>query len=281
MGDATPHRPLIIGHRGAGLPSTDPTATSENRLIGNTVSALQLAVDSNVDWIEVDVRLSQDEELVLFHDKNVAAKTEVADFDSAETGGREPRESDSDVANLSLPQLKNLALRTQSKEKILTLDDVFRTHEIPADKLSWVLDLKVSGMESQVLAWLSKSKLPRQQVILFGDYDVLKSYRDSGYRLGYTALFTTTWKTLLLDPARVLDRCDELNCHLIAVPMFFITKSFVDRATARGIDVWCYGSDDERDLKYAAACGVKGVIVDDPLSTSKVFPSKGSLPKRH
>ena len=62
-------RPVIVGHRGSGLVGVNGTR------IGNSSQAIQRAIDSGVDWIEIDLRATQDSKLILFHDESINLKT--------------------------------------------------------------------------------------------------------------------------------------------------------------------------------------------------------------
>ena len=269
--------PRIIGHRGSGIKSTDSDPDVDNRLIGNTISAIDAAVRAKVDWIEVDIRKSKDGVLVVFHDSNVSAKT---DFDPNKplwnnwTG---------EVSDLTLSQLESLNLHVPSDRKILTLDEVFASTEIPSGTIRWIFDIKESGISQKVLDWLKTKNIPQTQFILFGDYEVLKKYKDAGYPIGYTTLFGKSWKSMLFNPSEMFDRCDELGRKLMVVPIFFVTTTLIDNASVRGIDVWCYDSNDVRDQKYASGCGVKGVIGDYPKEMMNEFKDldKGSQPSVH
>jgi glycerophosphoryl diester phosphodiesterase len=104
-------RPQIVGHRGSGIKSTDSEAKVENELIGNTVSAIKAAIAAKVDRIEIDIRKSKDNELIIFHDSNVAAKT---DFNKSLLN-----DSTGEVPDLTLSQLKTLTLTWNLKRRYL------------------------------------------------------------------------------------------------------------------------------------------------------------------
>jgi len=63
---------LVISHRGCREPHH-----------GNTLAAFQAAVDQGVDGIETDVRITKDDQLVLFHDRYIG-QTKVKDLTFAE-----------------------------------------------------------------------------------------------------------------------------------------------------------------------------------------------------
>ncbi len=238
-------KPIIIGHRGSGLRSTDPDAAEENRLIGNTRRSIQAAIDAKVDWIEIDIRASKDGALLVFHDAEIDEKTTHS--------GR--------VSNMTLDALKAADLLVDPTEKILTLKEVF--DEFHSDERYWVLDVKVEEIHDKVLALIESSKIPKNQIIIFGNHDVLENFKGKGYRLGYTALFTKH-RSMILSSTDVIKRCKDNSYDLLVVPLLLVTQKLVASAQENGIEVWSYGSDDSLDLKYCTECGVTGLIVDQP-----------------
>lgn len=73
-------RPVIVGHRGMGKGVVDGH-------VENTLESFQAAVDAGVDWLEVDVQRSRDDELFVLHDAALPDGTFVGDV-TAETAVR-------------------------------------------------------------------------------------------------------------------------------------------------------------------------------------------------
>jgi glycerophosphoryl diester phosphodiesterase len=73
--------PTVIGHRGSGSGEVDGFAE-------NTLSSFLHAVEAGVPWIEVDVRRTSDDRLVVRHNAAYADGTKVVDVDSAEAARR-------------------------------------------------------------------------------------------------------------------------------------------------------------------------------------------------
>ena len=251
-------RPLIIGHRGSGCETT-----SGEGLIGNTATAIERGINAGADWIEVDIRVSGDGHLVVFHDDAIDLKT---------TG-------EGMVSSLSLDQLHAVEILTNPPERILSWDEAFEIFH--SDERKWVLDVKSKGIHEKVLQWLdhkvAKGELLKDQVIIFGTYEILTGYKGCGYALGYTAI----WKNIgnqfrvLFNPSEIIKRCQILECDHLVVPIIFANQALVDRAVSNGLNVWVYGSDDRRDLEHGAGRGIGGFIVDRPGVAMDLFGKKG------
>lgn len=239
--------PQIIGHRGSGLSSS-----GGDLIIGNTHTAISKGIGAGVDWIEIDIRASSDDHLVVFHDRNINKKTNG-------TGA---------VAETSLADLKAVEVNVEPPESIPTLDEIFR--DFRSENVKWILDIKTRGIHDLVLKWvddkIALGKLSGDQMIIFGTYDVLKDYKDAGYSLGYTAIWgnAENRSRILFRQSQIIDSCRSLNCDYLVLPVIFASSSLIGTAKSNGIDVWVYGIDDKRDFNYLAKRGVNGFIVDHP-----------------
>jgi glycerophosphoryl diester phosphodiesterase len=67
--------PVVIGHRGAG---------QRPDLVENTVDAVRAAVDAGARWVEIDVRRTADDVLVVLHDPRTTGGEFVAEVARAE-----------------------------------------------------------------------------------------------------------------------------------------------------------------------------------------------------
>lgn len=74
-------KPAIIGHRGSG----DATVEGQHE---NTVGSCLAAVSDGASWIEVDVRRSADDQLVVHHNPTTADGVFVVDQTAAEVEGK-------------------------------------------------------------------------------------------------------------------------------------------------------------------------------------------------
>jgi len=245
----------IIGHRGSAL--RNPKVPSKP--IGNTRNAIQAGIDAGVDWIEIDLRRTSDGHLVLFHDESIGADT------------------DSDegmVSDLGLKQLLGNEVSVDPPEKILTLEEFGAgfAKTLVDDEIGLILDVKVSGVRTQVLDWIAGSGLDPSRVVIFGEYSILLQYRESGCKLGYTF----TWsgegnpKRYLLDRSEIIRRLRKIDASLLVVPVMFCSEDLITEAKKNGVSTWAYGSEDPRDWEKVRKLGVTGLIVDYPEEAAKI-----------
>ena len=108
------NRPLLFGHRG-----------SPSKMTENTIASFEKAISQGVDGLELDIRLSKDKKIVIFHDSDLKrlAKT------------------DAKIKNKTYNQLKKYPLKTGGT--IPQLDDI-----IPLlDKIKVVnIEIKSDGI---------------------------------------------------------------------------------------------------------------------------------------
>lgn len=263
-------RPEIIGHRGSGLPAVKngQALLYRNRqlLIGNTAIAIKQGIEAGTDWIEIDIRKTSDNQLVIFHDESIDLKT---------TGSGK-------IEKLSLEDTQQVKLLLDPPESILTLDKVFE--KFHTNQRKWIFDIKAVGMQEAILAWIdskvAQGELVENQFILFGRYEVLCDYVESGYRLGYILNWggeegVSNRFNVLFDYSKIMSQCEELSSTLLVLPTIFSHNSLVETANSKGIVVWLYGSDNIKDHLHAVSRSISGVIVDQPEDAFESFLNLG------
>lgn len=123
---STKSTPLLIGHRGAG-----------NLAPENTLAAFRLAMEIGLDGAELDMQLSKDKQVIIFHDPDLERLTNGTGL----------------VKEKTLAELKELDAGSKfsdrfSNERIPTLDEVL---ELVSGKLTLILELKSSDIQSDGL----------------------------------------------------------------------------------------------------------------------------------
>lgn len=107
--------PAIIGHRGFGR-------NAEGRPRENTVESIRTAVEAGVDWIEIDVRRTVDDELVLLHDPAWPDGTLVAEKTAAELGPIGIATLDEALAALPATVGVDIEIKPSAEDALVSLD---------------------------------------------------------------------------------------------------------------------------------------------------------------
>ncbi len=139
----------VVAHRGAhiGIPE-------------NTLAAYEAAIKMGVDFVEVDLRTTQDGRIVSIHNK---------DIDSYVTNGRHGL-----VSEMTLEQLKQLDIGSRigpewSGERIPTFDEIL---ELCKGRVGIYLDLKDASV-GQVVSIVNKWDMALQ-ILWYADFDELE-----------------------------------------------------------------------------------------------------------
>lgn len=243
-------KPMIFGHRGACKYAPE-----------NTLASFELAVEQGADAIELDAKLSTDNQVVVIHDQTVDRTTNGK--------GR--------VNQLTLQQLKELdagsffAAKFQG-EKIPTLDEVFEsvgkrifinvelTNYISRrdDLVPLVAKIvKKHKLEKSVLfSSFAPINLRRMKVLLPEvPVGLLASQGPLG-ALNRSAFF------LDLSPAIIHPYLKDVNVALMAR----------ERGRGRRVHVWTVNA--EADLQRLKDLGAHGVFTDDPVTALRVLRGK-------
>lgn len=121
---------LVIGHGGNGFQSFT------NQLPSNTITSVRKAIEgSGADGVEVDVQVSADEKLVLYHDLRLEHSTDcIGCIGSSAWDELKDCQYSTDMSNAVI-----------RREKIALLEDVFSLYEKYSPKPLLFLDLRLNN----------------------------------------------------------------------------------------------------------------------------------------
>ena len=222
-------RPYILGHRGASVDAPE-----------NTVAAFVLALDQGADGIELDVQLSQDGVLVIYHDMRL----------HPETG------CDERIADMTLAELK--ALDMGEGQEIPTLDEVFEALGPAALYNVEIKDWRLwdGGTETAVADRIQSHNLERQcHISSFNPFSVRRAHRH---------LTRSTSSGILRQPGIL--RFSYLFTHSEAdhPQHSMIDETYMAWARKRGYQVHTWTVDDPAEAQRLAKLGVDGIITNKP-----------------
>ncbi len=230
---------LIIAHRGAMMHAPENTMASVHRAIGDST-----------DYIEIDVQETADGEVVVFHDSDFmkTARNPLAIWNA--------RRADIDAIDVGSWFDPGF-----SAERVPTLEEVL----LAAKGLARVnIELKYYGndedLERRVIDVVERADMADQVVVMSLKYDKVQKVRSRRPDWRYGLLTTVN----LGDPT-------AFDVDFLAVNAAAATRGFVQRAHARGRDVYVWTVNDPYVMSAMMSRDVDGIITDDPGLARKVL----------
>jgi glycerophosphoryl diester phosphodiesterase len=223
---------LIIAHRGAsGLAPQ------------NTLSAFQLAIDIGADYIELDVRKSLDDSLMVIHDATVNATTNG-------TGN---------VSNKSYAELKSLDAGswfgpTFIGEQIPSLHEVLALAKLNGVKVC--VEIKQSGLETSVISMIQSLNMLDDVIIFSFSLSELQTIK----------LMVPSIRVCFLDVLISPTDISNLNniggefvgCGIIPL------MDDIEFARGLGVGYFAWTVNDPDQMQKLMSKGISGIITNDP-----------------
>jgi glycerophosphoryl diester phosphodiesterase len=209
---------ITIAHRG------DPIGAREN-----TPAAFASAAALGADWVELDLRLTRDGEVVVLHDQSLerlwGRDVSVCDVDLAEVR----RLGDGDV-------------------RIPTLAEVLAALQLPL-----MIDFTRREVVTGALDAVRAADALERSLFVTGNVDALRVLR----RLCDDARIGLTWTEGAVPPAGLLD---ELGAEYWNPMFHLVTAAGVDAAHDLGRRVSTWTVDREEDMERVVQTGVDAVV---------------------
>lgn len=229
---------LCIAHRGASGYAPE-----------HTRAAFALALEQGADMIELDVQLSADDALVVFHDADV----------SRTTNGK------GKVRELTLEQLRSLDAGSWfdprfAGEPILTLEEVL---ELVGKRARLNVEIKAPREDGKVLipkllATLEQFGVAGETLVSCFDWWFLGDVRAQHSRVPLGLL----WSDPLIPWP--WDRAAKMNAHHLHPLWAVVSRAQVAEAHAHGMSVYAWTVNDPPTMVELLQMGVDGIITDFP-----------------
>ena len=220
---------LRIGHRGARAYAPE-----------NTLASFKKALEIGVDAVELDVRKTKDNHLVVIHDADVKRTTNGEGL----------------VSELTLKEIKNLSAEG---EKIPTFEEAL---DFLDKKVKVFVELKETGIEEQVLFTVKAKGLEKNVVITSFLEDALKKVRE----------LDTTIETGLIyaKHKNPIKAALELKANYLLALYRFTHTANVQKAHENGLKVVVWTINTPEEVEEYAKKGVDGIASDKPDILMKV-----------
>ncbi len=219
----------VVAHRGASFLEPE-----------NTIKAIEKAVKIGADFVEVDVRMSKDNKLVIMHDPDVNRTTDGNGF----------------VKDYTLQELKKLD--AGKGETIPTLDEVISCVK---DRVGLVIEIKEPGTEGKILEKIDENNL--ENVILTSFYHKsIKNARKMNPSVDAGIIFTG-------QPVDVKQMASNASANIIFPSYRYMNEDMVKQAKNKGISVYPWTIDEPEILKKFVEMGADGIVTNKLIEKSK------------
>jgi glycerophosphoryl diester phosphodiesterase len=237
--------PLPIAHRGAAGYAPE-----------NTLASVRKAIKLGAKYIEIDVHMSRDGEVVAIHDNSVDrtsdGKGKVFDFSFAELQELDAGSWFSKrFKDEKIPSLKNVLMEIgNSGTLIIELKHGADRYPNIEKKISELI--KKHGMQSRVIVKSFNTK-------------ILRTFKELAPELKrlYCTFGGTSWITLD-NFLRFRDILSIEDISYLQVHKFFLSKKLVKRAHEKGIKVVVWDVHDKETMKEFKEMGVDFIETDFP-----------------
>lgn len=212
----------VIAHRGASFLEPE-----------NTIRAIEMAVKMGADFVEVDVRVSKDNKLVIMHDADINRTTDEKGL----------------VKDYTVSELKKLD--AGDKETIPTLEEVMQCVK---NRIGLVIEIKEPGTEGKILEKIDENNL--ENVILTSFYHKsIKNARKMNHSVDAGIIFTC-------QPVDVNQMASNACANVIFPGYKYLDDDLIKQAHRNGILVYPWTVDDEGMFEKLVGMGVDGIVTN-------------------
>ena len=212
----------VIAHRGASFFEPE-----------NTIRAIEKAIKMDADFVEVDVRMSKDNELVIMHDADINRTTNGNGL----------------VKDYSLQELKKFD--AGNRETIPTLDEIISCVK---DRIGLVIEIKEPGTEVKILEKINENNL--ENVILTSFYH--KSIKNAGkmdHSVDAGIIFTG-------QPVDVNQMASNAGANIIFPGYKYLDDDLIKQAHRNDISVYPWTIDNPKIFEKFVEMGVDGIVTN-------------------
>lgn len=222
----------------------------------NTILAFDSAVNKNADWIELDVQLTKDKEIVVCHDANLKRVAGV----------------DKNIYDLSYEELSQINIKNNNDDtnvKIPLLSDVFRWGLF--NNVSFNVELKPYDddltLVKKVIELVKKYYLEDRVTLSSNKYSILEEIKNVDDKVSTAYIMSLAYGDI-----SKLDKADNFSIEASS-----INKDLVKKLHNDGKEVFAWTVNARDSINKMLDLNVDNIITDDVDYAKKLlFESKSS-----
>ena len=238
---------IIIAHRGASRQAPE-----------NTLPAINKALDAGVEMLALEVQKTRDNQPVVIADVSLDRTTNGT--------GRVARMSVAEIQALDAGSWFNAEF---AGAKVPTLSEAIGA---VGDKARLMLSLPETRADTPwaaaLLSMLKERKKPAEDVLVFGDSDSLKSFRELAKDFSYALALGEK-----VDGWIYLEKAQKMGLKVVRPFRTQIDSVLVGQAHARNISVYAYFANEESDIKALLDLRVDGIVSGRPERVKTLLTS--------
>ena len=249
QGLGSSNAPLIIAHRGFSEEAPE-----------NSIAAFRRAIEAKADMIELDVRLSSDDEFVVFHDKKLNRTSDGRGL----------------LRNCTAKELTGMDngswfSRKFSRERIPLLCDI-----LPLAKRGVTLNIEIKpdvvslnglSVEEEIVRLVSRLKSSHRVMFSSFNHFMMKAIKRLDQSIA-TGILYNPIADFRHSPSQLAARA---HADVFICSKYQITSDVIDDAHKEECRVYVYGVKSERDVKRIVHLGVDGIISDNPAMVRRAL----------
>lgn len=259
------HEISVVAHRGGAALAPE-----------NTLAAFTVALENNVDAVEMDVHLSKDGSLMVIHDPLLLRLTgkpgAVADFTAEEL-------TKYDVASTFKGGKHYFGF-----QKMPTLEEVIEFIEGNSTKpIKYQIEIKVKddgfryeGIEQKVLDTLNTYGILDRSLVISFDFPTLALLRTLDSKMQLGALISKGYLSSkgVTGPETVAKHMASLNVEYVGVNGEYLSQVLYDQLRSYDLGVGVWTVDDTISMRKFAEMGVDFITTNRPDLLNKVLDRK-------
>jgi len=215
---------LKIGHRGARAYEPE-----------NTLRSFKKALDLGVDAVELDVRRTKDDKIIVIHDAEVDRTTNGKGL----------------VDELTLEEIKELV--TEKGEKIPTLEEAL---DFLDKRVKVLIELKEAGLEEKVLSLVHEKGLEKNVIIVSFLEEALRKVRELNNEVETGLIYVRH--------GNPIKAALELKANYLLPLYRFTHTANVQKAHENGLKVIVWTINKQEEVSEYVKKGVDGIASDRP-----------------
>ena len=229
----------------------------------NTLLAFRKAIEQGVDYLEMDVHLTQDREIVIMHDETLDRTTNGTGFIWDQTleelrkldaGRGEPIPTLADVVELVRPTPVRLYLELK--------------YEIERDYTDKYLKEGLATTDA-VINYLDRAEFTDRVVMTSFSPILLRRAKELESR--YPLISTPYPHDGSMTPKQVMDQVLRSGANIVAYHYSCYDQAFMEECRLCGIATWAWDPDDPEEMRRLIRLGVQGVETNRPDLLNQVL----------